>query len=225
MKMKKKFEDYWENYINRDLKYKFIKRVKEGDKELGKFRCLWDIPPNGFETKKEAKEWDRKQKKNSEHKAFRVSLQEEELRYMTYGFELYKPVSSKTEEQWERQTEVIGGFEARFHIAVRKLIKQLKIDPLWYHPFVNYILLGKINMSQVVSAGIQVSERVLRDNKGEEIERNICFTFGPNTRIEDIQNIWSPQVKKLQKALPGYFRKNLRITKKMAKKYKLGKYS
>lgn len=41
MKMKKKFEDYWENHINHDIKYKFIKRIEEGNEEIEKFRRQW----------------------------------------------------------------------------------------------------------------------------------------------------------------------------------------
>lgn len=225
MKMYKKFEDYWQNYIERDLKYKFIKRIEEGDKGIKEFRELWDIPVDGFETIRDAKEWVREQKKNSNHRTFRASLNEEELKYTADGFLLGNPISSKKEELWERKTEAKGGFYAKFEVAVRKLMRQIRLDPWWFHPFVNHILLNEKDMRSLNSAGIQVSERVFCDNKNKEIERWICLTFGPNIRLKDIQQIWTPQVKKLQEKLPGYCHEDVRVTEEIAKKHKLGKYS
>lgn len=225
MKMKKKFEDYWQNYIERDLKYKFIKRIKKGEEKIGKFRDEWDIPVGGFQTKKKVKDWAKKQRDKRENNYFGAYLTETELRYHTNGFELAGFSPSIKEERRPREIKPFKGFEVRFHIEVRKLIREIKLDPLWYHPFVKYLLLGRVDMRKVASTGVYVSERVLRDNKGEEIERNICLTFGPNTRIEDIQNIWSPQVKKLQEKLPGYFHKVPRITERAEREYKLGKFS
>lgn len=225
MKMYKKFEDYWQNYIERDLKYKFIKRIEEGSPKIEEFRDEWDIPAGGFETKKEVEEWDKKQRDKEENKHFLVYLTQTELRYCTNGFALADFFPSTREERRPRETKPITAFEAKFHIAVRRLIRELRLDPLWYHPIVKYLLMGKVDMRRVVNTGIGVSERVWQDNKGDEIERNICLTFGPNTRIEDIRQIWNPQVKKLQEKLPGYFREDLRITEAVAKKYKLGKYS
>ncbi len=64
--------------------------------------------------------------------------------------------------------------------------------------------------------GIEVGEKIYYSQQNKEIGRKVSLTFGPNTRLKDIQLIWDSQIKPLLETLPGYLPNPPRKKRKLA---------
>jgi len=203
-----KFNNYWNDYINKEIKRKFSyvisNKKEEVQKKIKDFRSRWGIPENGFKFEKEIINWFKRSVNKQKKESKGLSWIEEITPYKSSGFILdeektkTKVISPKNREgkKWL--------FVSHFQKQLQELAAEIGLDNAWYLVFEYYVLTNKLDMKSITDTGIKIFKKIKKYTTDRPVEGKIILEFGPNTRLEDIKKIWTDQVKLLQKKLPGY---------------------
>ena len=182
-------------------------------REKGKIEELrneWKIPKEkGFETKKDWQYWWDNLASITPEKVQDVCYTEIETYHILHKFKEILTVKSTDSESYEREIEIRGNPQTVFDFAIKKFIRSLKLDQELHNIIRDYVWFDKGFIESIENTGIIVSEKILYEKDGQELERKISLIFGPNTDNEDLSALYFFHVDDLQKKIPGYFKKKV----------------
>ena len=195
--------------------YLIMLREKAKIEEL---RNEWKIPKEkGFETKKDWQYWWDNLASITPEKVQDVCYTEIETYHILHKFKEIQTVKSTDSESYEREIEIRGNPQTVFDFAIKKFIRSLKLDQELHNIIRDYVWFGKGFIESIENTGIIVSEKILYEKDGQELERKISLIFGPNTDNEDLSALYFFHVDDLQKKIPGYFKKKILPIKRFSR--------
>lgn len=195
------FRSYRNGYLKRlfDQDLKLV--LKKQSKTIVKFRKRWKLDKQQITTQNEYDVWLNTIEKTLAKRKQEISYIEEEESHVLLG---YKTVGIEFEllsEDYPRIIRQGDSLEAVFDYELRKLMRQIDIDPDWWPVFRHYILSRRIVLTTVSHPNIEITERLLFGPDNREIDHKISLNIGPNTRLKEIKYAWRFIVEPLQKKI------------------------
>jgi hypothetical protein len=208
------FETYWKTYLNEVVRRKLERVVSDHQTEILKFRRKWNIRPQGFKNRRSYNTWYKDQLR--QYKTGRQIVYERvgEIPIETCRFAIKLPLQREPRKSEIHTLKISKNFLDYFRQRVLELATAINLDPTWILPFENYIFTNSVDMRYMPYTAIDISERISYSHAYKEMGRSICLTFGPNTRLKDIQTIWKSQVEPVFPRLTGYMEKSPRKERK-----------
>lgn len=209
-KKQKAFEEYQKKYIGKFLKGELTLLLKKHQKEIDNFRKEWRLTKRKIKTAKDYQNWLKEIEKELKDRKFEVAYFEEEEGHTLKGYDTVAIELFTLMEESPRITPQGDSLKAVFDYRFRQLMRKLGIDPDWYGLFLNYIFTGEINLKFVGHPNIEVTERFIFGPENDEIDHRISLNIGPNTRKEEIDNVWKFIVEPLQKTMKSLWKGKIR---------------
>lgn len=202
--LKIKFPNYHKNYIQRDVRYRFKKLVDDKFEEIEKFLIRWEIPKEGFNSRKGCRRWWRNLPIEIKKRRRTIYYFEEEQ--IIHIKNLSKLFVTSTPTQPGKRKKVIAGRSLKhlFIYEVEELMADCQIDTFLYYPFEHYLLYNEINMNFMFNPGFAVSIKTIKGVGNKIISNNIGILLGANIRLMDIKDFAFPIIKHCQTKLIGY---------------------
>ena len=216
MNMKKKrtsrkaFAEYRVKQFKMFLKNVYPHLIRDHTSRINKFRNEWEIPPEMIKTEKEYKDWLEKVERTLSHKRRSIEYLEMEEYHFLEGFETTAIDYPLLTEKEPRIISQGNSLEAVFNHDVKKLTRELNIDPDCYSLFRLYILSDEVSADAITSTGISLSERILFGETVEEVDYKISLSFGPNVEWGDLKEFWDLRIEELRRELKGSWDKRMK---------------
>ena len=213
----KKFQTY---YFNKYFKQDFRDRVRKYKKEINLFRKEWLLAGRKINTDYDYQCWLKEIEEKLSHKRSRIDYFEEEEGHTLKGYDTVAIELFTLMENWPRITSQGNSVASVFDYRFRQLMRKVGIDPDWYGLFLNYLFIDKVDPELITHPNIEVSERFLFGPENDEIDHRLSLNIGPNTRKEDVDNIWQFVIKPFQKKMKSLWKGTTRKkpTRKIALK-------
>jgi len=202
--LKENFANYHKRYIQRNIRYKFIKKVEAKYEEIEKFRNKWCFPHEYFKNGKDCRLWWNNLPQAIKKRKRRIIHFEEEHILHIKNFEEFSMASSPTERG--KRYKINDGYSLRrlFIREIEELMIECQIDPFWYYPFEHYVLYNEINMNFMFNPGFTILIKKAIGSGDKLLSEHIGILFSANTRLKDIKDFAFPLIKHYQKEMFGY---------------------
>jgi len=200
------FETYAKTYLNEVIRRKIELVVGDHQTEILKFRKKWKIRPQGYKTNRSRNAWYKKRLRRYKRQSQIVYEHIGEVEIDVNRFYLVKPPQRLPQKRESRTIKIGKSFVYYFRQRVLELAAKINLDPTWDSVLENYILTNIVDMRYLPYAGIAISKRYFFSHDNKDMGNKVCLTFGPNTRLKDIQLIWKNQVEPIFPSLTGYMK-------------------
>ena len=130
-KLLKIFNKYWTEYINVEVKRKFLYKVYKHDKEIKNYRVFLDISPEGFDKDKKLIDWLIEKRKKKWPKYLKHSYIKEVTDYKVMGLDLYSPITIIPQVKNNVFNKNLITFDAYILEVITELAQKIKLDMNW----------------------------------------------------------------------------------------------
>lgn len=197
------FNKYWVEYINTEVKRKFLHKVYKHDNEIKQCRVFLGMPPEGFNKDKELIDWLIKKRQKKSPKYLKRSCIEERNDYKVMGLNLYSPKTIIIPIKNNKHKNNLITFDAYVLEVITDLARKIKLDMNWLIQLERYVFIPNEEMRAITDCGIKMSKIISRYPDGKPFDGKILLELGANTTFEDLKLVWKNQVKQLLKTFPS----------------------
>lgn len=187
-------------------KFRYVVNKKENSEKIEQFRELWLNNKQYFNSKNDCQDWIDKAIENPPVNLTEVRLYETTIDYEFFGkmYRCNKPV--RKPNVTGLKTSKTKLFNANFNRAISELAIEIKIDDTWHNLFREYLLFGEKALTMIDEFGIKLT-RVSKDyRKDKPFEEKFIITITPNTKREDIINLWKNFIEKEKNKMTEYIK-------------------